>query len=149
MPNNAAFARLGGACRNAIAAWRILLFILAYSIFSWTFLGTSCVFASTIGFPCPGCGATRALAALATGDVIGSLRLFPMLIPSLAAIYTYAALWFISGRIPIWMEKILLALAVLLIAVFAIRMFILFPGDAPMTYNYKAVLPRLFALLRE
>jgi hypothetical protein len=36
-----------------------------------------CAFRRTTGIPCPGCGLTRAMAALARGDLLAALRLHP------------------------------------------------------------------------
>jgi Protein of unknown function (DUF2752) len=40
---------------------------------------------------CPGCGMTRALAAMARGDVAGSLRLHALAVPTLGAEVLFAA----------------------------------------------------------
>ena len=43
-----------------------------------------CFYKSTFGVECPGCGMQRALVALLRGDLMGSLRLYPALIPTIA-----------------------------------------------------------------
>lgn len=50
-----------------------------------------CVFHKLLGLYCPGCGNTRALAALLHGDIAGSLAKNILLIPGLI---TLAVLWY-------------------------------------------------------
>lgn len=42
-----------------------------------------CFYKSVLGAECPGCGMQRAMIALLRGDVIGSLKLYPALIPTI------------------------------------------------------------------
>ena len=50
---------------------------LAFSI-TVAFVLWRCPIAELFGVPCPGCGLTRALLALARGDVAGAVRLHPL-----------------------------------------------------------------------
>ena len=136
-------------CKNAKASWMVLALMIGYSTFAGFFLGTSCLLSSTTGLPCPGCGSTRALIALLKGDFTGSVRLYPLLIPSLIVILVYFAVWLISEKTPRWMEIVLISLVILLVALYAARMLLMFPNDVPMTYNNKAILPRIINLFRE
>ena len=133
--------------RHAATAWWVLLIIAGYSVFAGFFLGSSCLFASTTGLPCPGCGSTRAFVALLNGDVAESLRLHPLLVPSLVVTGIYFIVWFTSDDIPRWMEIVLIALVIGLIVLYAVRMLMYFPHETPMTYNNQAVLPRLVRLI--
>jgi hypothetical protein len=42
-----------------------------------------CLYKSMLGIDCPGCGMQRALIALLMGDLLGSLRLYPALLPTI------------------------------------------------------------------
>jgi hypothetical protein len=53
-----------------------------------------CAFRHVTGIPCPGCGLTRAMAALARGEVLLALQFHPMA-PLFAA--QAAALWTVIG----------------------------------------------------
>jgi Protein of unknown function (DUF2752) len=44
-----------------------------------------CVAAALFHVPCPGCGMTRAARLLWAGDVLGSLRMHPLMVPAVAA----------------------------------------------------------------
>lgn len=43
-----------------------------------------CLFRACTGLACPGCGMTRAVGRLLSGDVAGSLALHPLLLPTVA-----------------------------------------------------------------
>ena len=147
MATKRAIAKLRRTLRNAAAAWWVLLIIVGYSVFAGFFLGTTCLFASITGLPCPGCGSTRALFMLLTGDVVESLRLHPLLIPSIIVICIYIIVWFTHDKTPRWMEKTLIVYSIALIALYAVRMLLLFPNETPMTYNNKAILPRVINII--
>lgn len=42
-----------------------------------------CFYKSVFGVECPGCGMQRAMIALLRGDLLGSLQLYPALIPTI------------------------------------------------------------------
>jgi len=42
-----------------------------------------CFYKSVLGIECPGCGMQRAFVALFRGDLIGSLKIYPALIPTM------------------------------------------------------------------
>ncbi len=51
-----------------------------------------CPMAEILGTPCPGCGMTRAMTLLWHGDVMGSLRMHPLAVPSaFASLFVMAA----------------------------------------------------------
>lgn len=55
--------------------------------------------AETLGVPCPGCGMTRAVLLLGRGDVLGSLRMHPLAVPSaLTSLLVMVATVWITAR---------------------------------------------------
>lgn len=90
---------------------------------------TVCPFALLSGHACPGCGLTRAVAALLTGDVGRSWRLHPL--AGLIALQLAAAwLWWVGCRLglrwappdpPRWLTPVLGLTAVALVAVWGVR----------------------------
>ncbi len=42
-----------------------------------------CFYKSVLGIECPGCGMQRAFIALLRGDLVGSFKLYPALIPTM------------------------------------------------------------------
>lgn len=55
----------------------LLLCILAGALV-WLFGGRLCVFRLVTGYPCPGCGMTRAVAAVLHGDFSGAFAAHPL-----------------------------------------------------------------------
>ena len=93
-----------------------------------------CPTALLFGFPCPGCGLTRATLALARGDLLAAIGfhpLAPLLVPLLAFVFGQALLDYIRGTPPAlparawWAKRTALWLAstllVLLIGVWLAR----------------------------
>jgi hypothetical protein len=111
------------------------------------FCGSVCFFKSVYGLPCPGCGLTRALLALAGGEIASALRLHPLapLVPFLGlvalfrntvpfqALYHSASFW--------------AACAACFIAVWAVRMILYFPDIPPMEYSRSSLVYRAFVLI--
>ena len=141
-------ARIKKACHALIDAWWVFLLIIVYTILAHLFLGSSCVMASTTGFPCPGCGGTRAFLSLLHGDFLGSLKYHPLLIPAFAILSANFIFWLAIGRAPRWFRHVLSALAIAIAVVYAVRLVLLFPHSDPMKYNNLAVLPRVVFWIR-
>jgi hypothetical protein len=66
---------------------------------------TPCWFYRTVGLYCPGCGGTRALTALLSGNPLRSLRMNPLVLPAAIWMAVYLGSHFISsvtrGRTPV------------------------------------------------
>jgi hypothetical protein len=83
-----------------------------------------CTFAALLHHPCPGCGMTRAIHLLQTGDVAGSLRMHPLALPVLVAVGLVAlsTAWTTvdtGSPIPFYRSRLGRAALVLAIAVYA------------------------------
>jgi len=73
----------------------------------WLHLGLPtpvCLFKEWTGIPCPTCGATRMIAALLSGDVLGAAALNPMLFVALAglAVWAAASTMRLAFGLPVW-----------------------------------------------
>ena len=94
-------AGLGGNRRRRLGAW-LAAGVVAATV--WLAIGwvprpdgpgyTVCALKRVTGVSCPGCGMTRALGALARGDVAGAVALHPLAIPLVAEAL---ALWLVAG----------------------------------------------------
>jgi hypothetical protein len=56
----------------------------------------ACPFHALTGLPCPGCGATRALVALAQGDVVRAIGWNPL------ATSVFVSAWVACAVLPLW-----------------------------------------------
>lgn len=102
-------------------------------------LGIPCQIRQLIGIPCPTCGMTRAALLALGGNFGAAFRMHPLfwLMP-----FLFAAIFFIKNRR--LQRDLLIFFAVLLFAVWVIRMIIFFPDTVPMDFNRNAVLIQIF-----
>lgn len=75
--------------RIALALLLVGYFAIVYTVFGW--LGIGCVFRDCLGFPCPGCGMSRAVLALARLDFAAAWGYHPLVF---AMPYVLAYLFF-------------------------------------------------------
>ncbi len=119
-----------------------LIFTVIFYIFTFI-LGnrTLCFISSTIGFPCPGCGLSRAYLSFVHGDLIFAFHYHPLffLPPLLLAVVLFKKYSFFKK---LYLSKFFwITSTIMLLGVWILRMVIMFPHKEPMTFNDKAVLP--------
>jgi hypothetical protein len=84
----------------------ITLFALALAVFSasrvseWPVKPPPCMLRTTTGIPCPGCGATRAFAALAHGDAVSAFTLNPLAVTAVGIVMLWFAFALIATTLP-------------------------------------------------
>lgn len=107
------------------------------------------------GFPCPGCGMTRAVLYLFTGQFKRSWALNPA-----AVLWVLWAFWFayeryVKGRKTKGLDRALLGITVFMVAMYIVRMKMYFPDKPPYVYTrnnlfsrtvpgYEEIVKRLF-----
>ena len=104
------------------------------------FFGISpCILYHLVGLPCPACGLTRAFISLAHFEF--------------GQAFAYHPLFFMVPFVPLlgleritekWRNNIAFVLLGVLVAVWIVRMVLLFPDTPPMTFNENSLLGRLF-----
>lgn len=128
-----------------------LLVVLVLLSFSMELLGGNCAISSVVGFPCPGCGSTRAAVLLFQGRLNEALRMHPLIILSLFMLVVVLATELLKyvrkkqGKewhkvIPQRIQDILVAaIIVLYLGVYIYRMIKYYPHTEPMVYNWNSV----------
>lgn len=99
-----------------------------------------CVFSIVIGYPCPGCGITRALMLFLTFQWREAFAMNPMIFIWIPFIVYAAVCRYVLNRRMKHFTVICTAVCVLSLAVYGIRMYFLYPGTVPMTYYEQNVL---------
>ena len=61
----------------------------------------ACVFLDLTGLPCPSCGSTRAMSALAHGEIVRAFALNPLLTAFLTALLLYLGTRLLTGWTPV------------------------------------------------
>jgi Mn2+/Fe2+ NRAMP family transporter len=72
-----------------------------------------------------------------------------MLIPAAIMLALNFVIWLTHERTPRYSEVMLICLVAAMIAVYAVRMFLIFPNETPLVINYRAVIPRLIEFIRQ
>lgn len=126
-----------------------LVWFMVYWIVSRLLFHHFCPMVIITGFPCPGCGMTRALLHLLSGEFLEVWRYHP-------AVYA----WILYGIQLVWrryvrQEKqmkqtgILIAVFSLTILCYIWRMFTVFPHTPPMCYEWDNLLAKRLPLYQE
>lgn len=81
-----------------------------------------CPFRRLTGVPCPGCGLTRAVVALAHGDVAGAVALHPLALPAVTVAIGILGVWVVRGQLPRTTWPVVAGALALVLAVWAVRL---------------------------
>lgn len=119
--------------------WAIILFTIYYIIVKKIFRAF-CPLVITTGFPCPGCGMTRALLFLFTGQIERSWNAHPMAVFwVLLAIYCVVMRYILGKEVKGFKTMAVILLSAMLIC-YIYRMATLFPNQPPMSYTRNNLL---------
>ncbi|MBR6791065.1 MAG: DUF2752 domain-containing protein [Oscillospiraceae bacterium] len=118
------------------------LLILAAAVF---LLDIGCPIRKLTGFPCPGCGMTRACLAALRLNFAEAFRYHPLWILPVP-------LFLLSLRQPLFKNKRLenafwWSMALLVLGTYLVRMLLFFPHTPPMDYGEEAFLYRMWKYL--
>lgn len=129
------------------ARWAILAFAAYFVVFK-RILYSMCPAVWLTGYPCPGCGMTRAAFRVLHLDFGGAWEIHPFIYPIgfLAAAFVWNR--YVLGRREIgFLKKYAVLIAVGMLAFYLLRMAVFFPGEPPMSYYSGNLLARLGRLL--
>ena len=121
--------------------------MLGYMVLAQFLTGSVCLFKSTVGIPCPGCGMTRAVENLFEGHFALATRYHP-LVWLLFPLLTFIAVLYFKGVSKDVIQKIVLGACFLMVGVYIVRMILYFPHYAPMDFNDGAVTPQIVHFFR-
>lgn len=127
------------------------LFVAVILTLYWVFIGKIqlCVLRLFTGIPCPGCGLTRAAVAMMQGEVTESLKMHPLLLPILLILLLAVIDKIFKKRILSHCKWLYISVFVVLLALYAVRMFLYFPGGpAPMEYDRASLAGKIYEIIR-
>ena len=132
--------------------WLLPLLVgLALLSISMEFYGSGCAISSVIGFPCPGCGSSRAAVLLFQGRLREALFMHPLIILSLLILLLVLGTEIFKfirrkqgkeWRNPIprrLMDILALAIIALYLGVYIFRMIKYYPHTDPIVYNWNSL----------
>lgn len=126
----------------------ILIFAVYYIVVHAVF-HAFCPLVLVTGFPCAGCGMTRAVFFLLTGQFARSFRLNPMALPViLFAAYCFWCRYIKGAKIKGFKQGLVLILIGLL-AAYIYGMWTVFPNRPPYVYTGGNLLEQCFPFYRE
>jgi len=138
-------------CKTAERIWKDLVayrqFVLAfllYDIAVQLLFQNFCPFVIVTGFPCPGCGMTRAVFYFATGQFLRGWEMHPLGICWFLLAFWFCFRRYVLGKRTPEVLYIGGILAVFMLFVYGYRMYAVFPGKIPMAYTPKNLLAMLF-----
>ncbi len=122
------------------------LYLIIFEIFFHD--RSNCIIQNILGFPCPTCGMTRAYKSLFSLDFKDAFYYHPLfwIIPFAATILLlreHRHFKKLDNRF-LW-----LSLAIIFIAVYIIRMIILFPEKEPLDYQWESILGYILSKIQE
>lgn len=124
------FRIYGGA-----AVWFAAYYVTAHFLFR-----AICPMVILTGFPCPGCGMTRAVFCFATGQFARGWRLNPLGILWLLLILYFIVMRYGLGKRPAGILKMGGILIALMVIFYLYRMYRYFPGNPPVSYTPGSIL---------
>ena len=123
------------AAITGICCW-VCLFIIS---------GTLCLCRALLGFPCPGCGLSRAALELFCGNINRAVEYHPLIFVTfgLLAFFIAAAVLNINILKFKYADNLLFLIFLIYLSVYIVRIILFFPETEPMTYLETSVLGRI------
>ena len=124
--------------------WGAIVIIVVFLLFMSLVFHRFCPMVLFCGFPCPGCGMTRAFFYFFTLHPIKAFEynpVFPLWIITLIAM---AWRRYVQGKSLSALNALLIITALATIAVYVYRMKYVFPGQEPMAFVHENLLSKLF-----
>lgn len=119
------------------------VFLLIYYLLMEHIFSAFCPSVIITGFPCPGCGMTRAFLFVLTGQFERAWNINPLIYGCfLFALYAGVQRYLLGERVKGW-KVIMMILAAAMIGFYIYRMYRYFPDKPPMTFNRGSLFERL------
>ena len=125
----------------------ILLFLIYFAV-GRRFLYSLCPSVLLTGFPCPGCGMTRAVFSILKGNFEAAWYLNPFSYAVVAISAVFVVQRYIRRRNIKYLGKYFAAVAVGMVLFYIYRMIRYFPGEPPMSYYRGNLLLRLIQVVK-
>jgi len=128
--------------------WLGIVLIAYYLLVEYIF-SAFCPLVIITGFPCPGCGITRAFLCVLTGQFARAWNINPLIYGVLLTALYAGIQRYLLGRRVKGFYQLLCILAVLMIVVYIYRMYRYFPHRSPMSITRGSLLEEILPGYRE
>lgn len=120
--------------------------VIAFGIYNFVvrkIFHAYCPFLILTGFPCAGCGMTRAIFFILTGRIKRGMALNPA-----APMWILFLVWFFieryfRGRTPKYTKVVLAVVVLVTVGIYVYRMVNFFPGSPPLVFYRNNIISRL------
>lgn len=131
------------------ARWAIIL-IIAYFAFLKNYLYTICPVVLLSGYPCPGCGMTRAMFKVLRFDFAGAWEMHPFIYPiGILFVLFCISRYLLAGKYMRFVKWFMIVIAVGMVVFYIYRMITMFPDVSPMTYYHGNYFNRLMNFIQK
>lgn len=122
--------------------WAVIL-ITAYFALGWKYLYSLCPVVVITGFPCPGCGLTRAGVRMLWLDFAGAFEIQPFIYPIALFMGSFGWNRYLGKRkMGRYLKGFLIMIMTGMIIFYIWRMMNYFPGESPMNYYHNNLINR-------
>ena len=120
----------------------VIVFVM-YNVIVRKIFHAYCPFLIATGFPCAGCGMTRAVFYILTGRIKRGMALNPA-----APMWIGFLLWFfveryLRGRTPKHVKAVIAIVVVITLGIYLYRMIMFFPGSPPLVFYRNNLISRM------
>ena len=123
-----------------VAVAAVLLYAVAVNLIFHAF----CPLVILSGFPCPGCGVSRATLCFMTGRWQSAWQMNPVIFPIVLFAAYFCLCRYLLGRKVKGAKTGIAVILVLLFVVYCLRMYLYFPDRVPYVYTEENILARFF-----
>lgn len=136
-------------CHDIEEYWAAALVLILYTIVVNLIFHAFCPMVIIFGFPCPGCGLTRSLIYLLSGQIAQSVYINPMGIPVFCILTYFFWNRYIIGRNAKWIMPFTVGAIILLVMLYFWRMYNFFPNRIPYVYTENNILSKSSAFYQQ
>lgn len=129
--------------RDMKAYWGFVLLFAIYSVTVRKLFHAFCPSVILAGLPCPGCGMTRSVTAFLMGEFERGIRMNPLGIVWILWGVCFAVMRYGFGKKSKGLMTAAGVIVVLMIVVYAWRMYQYFPGEPPISYTPGSILEQM------
>ena len=124
--------------------WVAGVAFVIYYLVAHTLFDACCPFLVVTGFPCAGCGLTRAGLYLLQGNFVKAVSINPSIFLVILFLLYCAYFRYFRGTKIKGFSVMLGVLVAVTLAIYVYRMYLYFPGRAPYVYHRKNLLAEVF-----
>lgn len=126
--------------------WLILLVAAAFVLF-FVLFHKNCIFSLLIGYPCPGCGLTRAFICVITLHFKEAFFYNPSIYLVAVVAFYFFVCRYVLDISPKYLVPMCIAAGIISIIIYIIRMCYMYPDIEPMTYYENNLLQNVLKKL--